>query len=168
MAKGFELQFHWIFILIAGALILAFFFSIAQKQKVISEQRLEFSISSELEGVVAAAIGGKGSARIIQNPGVSFSCKEGCACTLKNRDAKELIFGLTSGGDTLSLWSKEVLMPYRVANLLFLTDEPKIRLNSICSLNFFKLCEITASHFGAAISSSASIYSINLMPVLFS
>ena len=36
--KGFELQFNWIFVLIAGALILAFFFTIAQKQRNLSQQ----------------------------------------------------------------------------------------------------------------------------------
>jgi len=54
--RGIEMQFHWIFILIAGAIILAFFFSLVAKQKSLSEEKL--SISSFKELAIVLGLGG--------------------------------------------------------------------------------------------------------------
>ncbi len=119
--RGFELQFHWIFVLIAGALILVFFANVALKQRALSQQRLEFFLSSEMEGVLTASKTGAG-AQIISNPGVKFACTDSCLCTMNNRQLRDIVFALVKNGDKLSLWSREFAVPYRVTNLLFVTD----------------------------------------------
>jgi len=125
--KGFELQFHWIFILLAGGLILGFFLSVAYKHQNLSEQRLELSLSAQTESVFTAAIKGKGAAQVIPNPGISFECTKGCDCSFGIGSARrsfgqKSVFALTSKSPSLVVWSREIRLPYRVANVLLITD----------------------------------------------
>ena len=80
--RGLEMQAHWIFILIAGAIILAFFFSIVAKQKSLSEQKISITLSSNIEAVFSGAIESKGTAQLLTVPsgGIEFSCSEACEC----------------------------------------------------------------------------------------
>ena len=80
--KGFEMQFHWIFVLIAGAIILIFFFSLTQKQKSLSEERLAITLSTDIEAIFTGAIQAKGTAQLLRipQPGIAFSCSEACEC----------------------------------------------------------------------------------------
>ncbi|HLC32940.1 MAG TPA: hypothetical protein VJJ82_03875 [Candidatus Nanoarchaeia archaeon] len=129
--KGFELQFHWIFVLIAGALILAFFVSVAYKQRSFSEQKLSLSLSADMEGVFTAAIQGKGAAQVIPNPKVTFQCTQGCDCSFgvgraRRGFGEKSIFALTKSAPSLVVWSREVKLPYRLANVLLVTD-PQVK-----------------------------------------
>ncbi|MBS3124806.1 hypothetical protein J4211_00950 [Candidatus Woesearchaeota archaeon] len=135
--KGFELQFHWIFILLAGGLILGFFLSVAYKHQNLSEQRLELSLSAQTESVFTAAIKGKGAAQMIPNLGISFGCTSGCSCGFNigfNNPVKTQpdhvlggsLFALTSKSPSLVVWSREVRLPYRIANVLLITD-PQVK-----------------------------------------
>jgi hypothetical protein len=80
--KGFELQFHWIFVLIAGALILSFFFMVANKQKNLSQDRLQLTLATEIENIFTGAIISRGTAQKMPTPpqGITFECTEGCEC----------------------------------------------------------------------------------------
>ncbi|MBU1111423.1 MAG: hypothetical protein ABIG93_01810 [archaeon] len=49
------LTFNWIYVLIAGAVILLFFIGIIVKQKSISEEKLSYDISRTLESILTAA-----------------------------------------------------------------------------------------------------------------
>ncbi len=54
--KGqYTLAFNWIYVLIAGAVILLFFISIAVKQKSISEDNLSYDVTRILESIITAA-----------------------------------------------------------------------------------------------------------------
>jgi hypothetical protein len=50
-----ESQVHWIFILIAGALIIGFFATIVVKQKAASEIALQGKVSQQLDAIFAGA-----------------------------------------------------------------------------------------------------------------
>ena len=89
-----EIQFNWIFILIIGALILTFFFAIAQKQKQLSERRLGADISSELDllftgqGVSSNTI----SVMNIPNVPIKVSCDDYTLFNVPRRLGNTIIF----------------------------------------------------------------------------
>lgn len=127
--KGIELQFHWIFILIAGALILGFFLSFALKQRVIGQERLQYTLLSQVDDILAKSQLKGGIAQSIPTPaqGIGFSCTQGCDCIFQidnaNRPFSQPIFApeLLIGQDTF-IWSLEWKQPYRVTNFLYLTN----------------------------------------------
>ncbi len=132
--RAFEMQFHWIFILIAGALILAFFFSIANKQREISQERLELTLATDIEDIFTGAIVSRGTAQKLPSPpqGITFQCSEGCDCNFKIERASKS-FGTKSmfanellTGRDITVWALELKMPYRVTNFLYLTN-PNIK-----------------------------------------
>lgn len=132
--KAFEMQFHWVFILIAGAIILAFFFSLVQKQRTLSEDKLSITLATDMEAVFSGAIESKGTAQPLPVPrtSIAFSCSQACECNfLIGKKATEfrdkIIFApsLISGQDAIA-WAQEFKMPFRVTNFLYLTN-PNIK-----------------------------------------
>lgn len=127
--KGMEMQFHWIFILIAGALILGFFFSFALKQRAVGQERLQYTLLSQVDDILAKSQLKGGTAQHIPTPkkGIGFSCTQGCDCAFEIDNAQRPfslpIFSpsLIKGQDTF-IWSLEWKQPYRVTNFLFLTN----------------------------------------------
>lgn len=132
--RAVEFPINWIFILIAGGLILAFFFGVVQKQKTVSEQKLTIKLSQQMEAVFAGAIESKGTAQLlaVPKPGISFSCTQTCDCNWiigdkSNPFLDNLIFSppLLKNADALA-WALEWKMPFRITNFLYLTN-PNIK-----------------------------------------
>ncbi len=131
MKGQFEVQFNWVFVLIAGAVILAFFFSIVLKQRAISEQRLELTLAGELDAITTSASVAKGAAQRISLPkaGLDFTCSDECSCTFSvgsvTKDYRDkLIFAPSHiEGDTVVFWSLDWQIPFRATNLLFVTND---------------------------------------------
>lgn len=127
MAKGIELQFHWIFILIAGAVILTFFTSVAVKQQSLSTQKLQLTVMSELENIFTTAVASKGTAQHFPLPpsGITHTCTETCTCTYSVGNAKQTTAGMFSPNELqdskLTAWALPYSLPYRVTNFLYLT-----------------------------------------------
>jgi|GEM_PF-1219963 len=127
--KAVEMQFHWIFIIVAGALILAFFFSFALKQRAVGQERLQYTVLSQVDDILAKSQIKGGTAQHIPTPsqGLAFSCTQGCDCAFQidnaQRPFNQPIFSpeLLRGQDTF-IWSAEWKQPYRVTNFLFLTN----------------------------------------------
>ena len=73
-----SIQFSWIFILIAGAIILLFFTSIIYKQKDISEQKLSASVLNQLETILTSSGLSSGTINAIDTPQLElgFLCDE--------------------------------------------------------------------------------------------
>lgn len=124
--RGIALQFNWIFVLIAGALILAFFFSVAMKQSSYSEQRLSLSLSSDLETIFTSAIISEGTSQTLPIPpkGLSFSCSEGCDCSFTTGSASKsfrdlVIFAPSTLEGEVVVYSLGWSSPYRISNMLF-------------------------------------------------
>lgn len=128
--KGIELQFHWIFVLIAGGLILAFFFSVAQKQRAISTEKLSLTLSSEVEGIFTGAILAKGTVQTLPLPsqGLAFECSEGCDCAFRIGRAsrpfgdKVMFAPSLLKEQDLVVWALDWKLPYRITNFLFITN----------------------------------------------
>ncbi len=129
--RGIELQVNWIFILIAGAIILAFFFSVVQKQRALSEERLSITLSSQMDAVFAGAIESKGTTQaslVTPRPGIAFSCNNVCTCQYfigkKATDfGDKLLFApaLIKGQNSIAS-AVEWKFPFRIANFLVLTS----------------------------------------------
>lgn len=132
--RGFEVQFHWIFVMIAGVLILSFFVMLATKQRTLSEQKLQATLASDVESILVGALVSKGVAQSLPAipQGLRLDCSAGCACTVNIGRASrsfenKAIFSPEWLKDRPSIvWSLDWKIPYRVMNFLFLTN-PNIK-----------------------------------------
>lgn len=126
-----EVQFNWIFILIAGAVIMAFFFSIVQKQRSISEQKLALTVLNEFDAITTGASVAKGTAQRIDIPrsGIDFACSDECTCAFQvgpwSRDyGDKLIFAPKRiVGKDVVFWALDWSVPFRVTNFLLVTND---------------------------------------------
>jgi hypothetical protein len=128
--RAIELQFHWIFILIAGAVILAFFFSVVQKQRALSEEKLSITLSTQMDAIFAGAIESKGTTQSLATPqpGIAFACSDVCECNYYIGDKAtefrdKILFApaLIADEDAIA-WAHEWAFPFRVTNFLMLTS----------------------------------------------
>src|SRR3989338_1748 len=73
---GIEVQFNWIFILIAGALILVFFVSLVQRQETVSNEKRDIDIRSKLSTILTSAKQSTGTLFEIKIPKteIAFGC----------------------------------------------------------------------------------------------
>lgn len=131
--RAIELQFNWIFILIAGAVILAFFFSVVQKQRALSEEKLSITLATQMDAIFTGAIESKGTTQTLATPqpGIAFSCSDVCDCsyrigTKSTEFRDKLLFApALIKDDDARAWAVEWKLPFRVANFLLLTN-PRI------------------------------------------
>lgn len=132
--RGFELQFHWIFVLIAGALILTFFFNVAYKQKDISQQKLQLTLITDVEDIFTGAVLSKETAQSLPVPpqGIAFECTETCDCrfridtAVKEFGDKAIFAPALLKDQNLIVWAVGLKLPYRTTNLLYITN-PNIK-----------------------------------------
>ena len=74
-----EVQINWIFVIVAGGLILLFFFGLIRWQKSQSEQSLAYNILNDLEAIFTASGVSTKTFNTIQFPDiiVDFKCEDG-------------------------------------------------------------------------------------------
>ena len=131
------IHFHWIFVLIAGAIILTFFVTIVVKQKDISEQRIAGKAVTGLDQIFTAAGVTEDTLNIIEIPKleIEFFCdKEGySAYTIRKTSIPDILTPTDIifspdliKGDSLMIWTLAWSMPYRVDNFVMITS-PEIR-----------------------------------------
>ena len=134
-----QLQFNWIFILIAGAVILFFFFGIVLKQKDISEERLEYDVTQIIESILVGAGVSEKTKNLIDIPSqyeFYFTCRTG---NNPEGDARKE-FGIAESNAKVDLpiepifapgsfqssklvtWSLPVKLPYKVGDILLITS----------------------------------------------
>lgn len=128
--RAIELQFNWIFVLIAGAVIIAFFFTVVQKQRSLSEQRLSITLASQMDAIYTGAIESKGTIQplVTPQPGIAFACNDVCECNYyigkkATSFGDKLLFApnLIKDKDGIA-WAVEWKLPFRIANFLMLTS----------------------------------------------
>ena len=133
--SGIELQFHWIFIMIAGAFILAFFISIASRQRATQQDKLEMQAATEIDTLFTGASGSKGAFQQIPAPktSISFECTTSCSCSFsvgkkQTQYGERNIFSVSKGETTdLSLWTIPWDFGIRGGNFLIISNS-KTRL----------------------------------------
>ncbi len=131
-----SIQFHWIFILVAGIIILGFFIGIALRQKTVSEKRLAIDVKEKFNEIFAGAGASESTAIEIFVPDIEieFSCIGNVSrYVLKNGDVSqdtvhEIIFAsdLVKSKSTIITWAIPWNMPFNVQNFLMIAS-PEIR-----------------------------------------
>jgi hypothetical protein len=124
-----EAQFHWIFILIVGTIILSFFISVVMKQKDVSESKVAIAVVQDLETITTGAGISTGTAQYLDKPDFDlyFSCPY-CLCEyeLKGNSrqlGKKVLFGTkVITGKKIVSWTKDWEAPFRITNFLFMTS----------------------------------------------
>ena len=127
-------QFNWIFVIIAGAVILLFFFSMIQKQQSLSIAKTDASIVRQIETLlsVAGSLKETISTKDLPNIDLTFQCKKrgtSCDCTYKSGtmdrsyDDKIIYAPKKITGTQLHLWTHTWEQPFRVANFLYITND---------------------------------------------
>ena len=135
-----DVQLHWIFILIAGGIILAFFVSLAVWYQGQQETKLENTIVGKLQTLFTTARESPRTAKPLQIPEMTLTftcdpngCSEyGCASEFsgggvsKSTEAEVIFSPKILQGSFLVTWSLPWLVPFPVTNFLYVTND-KIR-----------------------------------------
>jgi len=120
-------QMSWIFILIAGAIILLFFVSIIQKQKDITEKSIDVGITQQISSIINGIVSEeKTSSSIRMNPDIKIrlSCRDYRVRNIGNSYGQVIAFSPNEIiGNNLLVWSRDFNLPFRISNLLYLTSD---------------------------------------------
>ena len=124
--KGFEVQFNWIFVMIAGAAIIAFFTFFIFKYKGISESSAQAEALKSIEAIIGGASVSADTSNIISLP--NSDIEVGCNRISIGKASKQyqnlILFAPNRiKGDKLLAQALPFKMPYRSANLLYLTSQ---------------------------------------------
>ncbi|MEK6950329.1 MAG: hypothetical protein AABX13_01230 [Nanoarchaeota archaeon] len=141
-----QVTFHWIYVLIAGAVILLFFFSLIFSQKQRSEETLRQDLVRMVESIfTAASLSEKTKTTVDTNLdqyALTFFCHEGVSeYGLKGgsgsvQDSVHPLFSPAEVQATqLSLWSLPYKLPFKIIDFLFVTS-PDIKYVVVGSTPF--------------------------------
>lgn len=128
-AQTSETQFNWIFVLIVGALILAFFAFIVMKQKAASEAKFAGKASQMLNTILVGAKVSSGTVQEIETPDLSirFTCNDYYIGPASRRLGTRVVFAPEYvEGDTIITWTLDWNVPFKVASFLYITT-PGVR-----------------------------------------
>ncbi len=137
-----EVQFNWIFIVIAGIVILMFFIGIASWYKQNQDRKIASDVLTELKTIIIGAEVSSRSASELNVPRIElkFTCDPGecgaygCASTMvfegtgiNAETPMDIIFSPdTVTSDFIYAWSLDWNMPYKVTNFLYITS-PEVK-----------------------------------------
>ncbi|MBW2965810.1 hypothetical protein KY342_01760 [Candidatus Woesearchaeota archaeon] len=128
------IPFHWVFILIAGAIILLFFVTMIYRQKAVAEEKITITLISDIEEIfVGAGSGEEEAIHIIDIPKTEFEfiCDYGTGVSeysikgtgIPRQTPTEVIFspGLVKGKQ-LVIWSLPWSFPFKITNLMMVSS----------------------------------------------
>ena len=130
-----ELQFNWLYVLVAGGFILLLFFGFVFSLRSNTEQELSVFLKNNLFAIMDGA---RGSADTLVPVSLldyelTFSCDEGFSSfgvegskTNSQSIESSLFSPQVISGEKMYLWSKEWFAPYKIDNMLYVSS-PKIR-----------------------------------------
>lgn len=124
-----ELQFNWIFVLIAGAIIFIFFMNIVNKQREFSNIKTAGTIITSLDSILTGAQISTDTVNIIDMPkaDIGFECNRYFIGPVPKQIQRNIIFSPNLlKGNKIITWTLDWNLPYRVTNFLYLTN-PKVR-----------------------------------------
>jgi len=131
------IQFNWMFVLIAGGVILAFFVGFIAMQKDSSNVALETTIAVDLDAIFTGARVSDGTATKVPFPNIEInvdcsSFRVGSAS--RNLENSMLFSPASIKGRNLITWSKSWNYPMKVGNFLYLTTD-NVRYIFVCDSN---------------------------------
>lgn len=131
-----SIQINWVFVLIAGFLILLFFIGIVYRQRFVSQTRLALGIAADVELLLTGAGVAAGTVNLLDKPDIDLNV--GCdvepwfgvdwlATGVKKDLPRQIVFGPDFiRGNKLLTWALSFDAPFKVSNVLFLTS-PDVR-----------------------------------------
>jgi len=129
-----QVTFNWVYVLVAGAIILLFFAGLVIRQKAVSEQKLSIDLTQTMESIFTAAGVSEKTKNFIDISGLSdkvleFSCSDGVSefglqeSPSRIRNALDPLFAPRSiKAPRLILWSLPYKIPYKIIDFLFVTS----------------------------------------------
>ena len=124
--KSFEMQFNWIFVLIIGAAILLFFASIIFKQKNLSDVTSKTELLRDIESLIDGASVSLDTTNTIalSKSNMDISCNKISIGGTSKQYQNLILFAPSSiKGNTLVSQTLAFSIPYRSANLLYMTSQ---------------------------------------------
>jgi len=124
-----EIQFNWIFILIAGAIIIAFFVSVVQFQRRAADSKTNAIILTNLEAILTGAKVSTSTVNVVDIPDseIGFDCSKYFIGSANQRVQGRTIFSPSLlKGRKLITWALPWEVPFKVTNFLYLTS-PQVR-----------------------------------------
>jgi hypothetical protein len=128
------IPFHWVFILIAGAIILLFFVTMIYRQKAAAEEKITITLISDIEEIfVGAGSGEEEAVHIIDIPKTEFEfiCDDATGVSeysikgtgVPRQTPTEAIFSPNLvKGKQLVLWSLPWSFPFKITNLMMVSS----------------------------------------------
>jgi len=119
-----EVQFNWVFVLIVGALILAFFINISTVQKKNADQTLAFDLLSRVDLIMSGALTIPKTGQVFDMPAIDFGveCSRISTLGVSRQFPGRIVFSPdTLSGKRLVIWSQDWTVPFKVSNFLYLT-----------------------------------------------
>jgi hypothetical protein len=119
-----EVQFNWIFVLIAGALILVFFINISNVQRKNADQSLAFDLLSKIDLIMSGALAIPQTGQVFDMPSISFDveCSRISALGVSRQFPDRIVFAPDAlSGKRLVVWSEDWNVPFKVTNFLYIT-----------------------------------------------
>lgn len=124
--KGFEIQFNWVFVLVAGAAILLFFTVFIYKQRTLSEVSTKTTILKSIEAIIIGAGVSIDTTRIVDvpNANIEVECNRVSIGGVSKQYQNLILFAPSLiKGDRLITQTLAFSLPYRATNLLYITSD---------------------------------------------
>ena len=121
--KGVESQFNWVFVLVAGGIILLLFGAVIIKQKQLSDISISRDALNKIQAVLSSARTTTQSQQVSINAPIRSDCNSlqiGATSSTLN----DFVFAPSVlKGTKLTVFTKEWNVPFRVSNFIYLTTE---------------------------------------------
>jgi len=124
--KAFELQFNWIFVLVAGAAILLFFATVVIKQKSISEASTKTTVLKSIDAIITGASVTIDTTKIESIPysQIDVECNRVSIGGISRQYQNLILFSPASIRGSKFVWQTDAFgVPYRTTNFLFITSQ---------------------------------------------
>ena len=126
-----ESQFNWMFVLIAGAVILLAVFSFILRHRASTNREIAETFLEQLDEITTSAGIAKGTARMVDLPplGVDMLCTKECSCTITAMGTAsagfedKVLFGPGATEGSIMLWAQEWAVPFRASNFVYVTSK---------------------------------------------
>ncbi|MEK6984478.1 MAG: hypothetical protein AABX33_07935 [Nanoarchaeota archaeon] len=136
--RGMEIQFNWIFVLVAGAAILLFFTSLVVKQRGVSETSAKATVLKSMEAIIIGTSVSTDTIKTINMPNsnIEIGCNRVSVGGISRQYQNLILFapGLIKGNKLIAQ-TLPFNVPYKATNLLFMTN-PQVRYIIIGSNDF--------------------------------
>lgn len=123
--KGFEVQFNWLFVLVAGAAILLFFTVVVAKQKNVSETSTKATVLKSIEAIITGASISSDTTNIVSIPesDIDVGCGRISIGGVSKQYQNLILFAPGKiKGDKIVTQTLSFNAPYRATNLLYATS----------------------------------------------